>query len=60
MHSEKLCDSEENIKMLFEEHLARICQFPITWVDVEDAIREAYWAGVTHASGSRGTEWEGK
>jgi DNA-binding transcriptional regulator WhiA len=52
MHSEKLRDDEENIKMLFEEHVGRICQWPITWVDVEDAIREAYWAGVTHASGS--------
>ena len=43
---------EQNIKMIFEEHLSRLASWPPTWVDIEDVIREAYWSGVSTATGS--------
>ena len=43
---------EQNIKMIFEEHISRLASWPPTWVNIEDAIREAYWTGATTASGS--------
>jgi len=36
---------EKKIKMLFNEHVTRVGQWPPSWSDVESAIREAYWAG---------------
>jgi len=41
---------EENIKSIFEEHIARIGQWPPAWSDIEDVIREAYWKGVQSGS----------
>ena len=37
--------SEKRIKSVFNEHISRVGQWPPSWSDVEDAIREAYWAG---------------
>jgi len=36
---------EKRIKSVFNEHISRVGQWPPSWSDVEDAIREAYWAG---------------
>jgi len=38
---------EKKIKSVFNEHISRVGQWPPSWSDVEDAIREAYWAGST-------------
>jgi len=43
---------ERNIKNVFEEHISRVGAWPPSWSDVEDAIREAYWAGSQAASSS--------
>jgi len=45
---------EQNIKRVFEEHISRIGSWPPSWSDVEDVIREAYWAGAQAASSSAG------
>ena len=37
--------NEKRIKSVFNEHISRVGQWPPSWSDVEDAIREAYWAG---------------
>jgi hypothetical protein len=38
---------EKKIKMLFNDHIARLGRWPPSWSEVEDAIREAYWAGIS-------------
>ena len=41
---------EEKIKSVFKEHISRVGQWPPSWSDVEDAIREAYWKGMESGS----------
>jgi len=38
---------EKKIKMLFNDHITRVGKWPPSWSDIEDAIREAYWAGTS-------------
>ena len=37
--------NEKRIKSVFNEHISRIGKWPPSWSDVENAVREAYWAG---------------
>ena len=38
---------EKKIKMLFNDHITRGGKWPPSWSDIEDVIREAYWAGTS-------------
>jgi len=38
---------EKKIKMLFNDHITRVGKWPPSWSDIEDVIREAYWAGTS-------------
>ena len=42
---------EKKIKSVFNEHISRVGQWPPSWSDVEDVVREAYWAGASASDG---------
>jgi len=58
IYSEEEPRDEENIKLIFEEHIARVGTWPPAWSDIEDLVREAYWKGVQ--SGSIGDDYESR